>query len=75
MFRALLAARGVPARSVTRRAVGEAGTESEAIEYAVGRSSRYADLRLTEYVRGGHDAWTRALADPRLHEWWAEGGG
>lgn len=31
-------------------------------------SSPWPEIRYTEYTRGGHDAWTRALRDPRVRE-------
>ena len=40
---------------------------------APAESESWAEIRYTEYVKGGHDAWTRALADQRLYPWWARG--
>ena len=81
MLAAILAARGVPsARTRTRRRYEylqtSGGTQQRvaAVESWVqtghgARADRFADLRYTEYVRGGHDAWTRALHDKRLAKW------
>ena len=42
----------------------------EAIEtISKGERTRFADLRYTEYVGGGHDAWTRALNIAGLARW------
>ena len=32
-------------------------------------AGRFGELRYTEYLRGGHDAWTRAAKDARLAKW------
>ena len=57
------------AARVRRRLVAR-GTEHEAVELSVGRGA----LKYTEYTRGGHDAWGRALRDERLLSWVVRGG-
>lgn len=75
MFEAILRARRIPPHRVRRALVGEAGAACEAEEYTVTPrpGEEWPFLRLTEYVRGGHNAWIRALSDPRLYVWWRRG--
>lgn len=80
MWQALVAARGAQHVQLPYRLVG-AGTQREAVEWrlppsqepsaeAVGASAgAWAEVRYTEYVGGGHDAWSRALSDIRLIRW------
>ena len=70
MFEAIVKARGIPNHRVKRRLVGR-GTEREAIEAIVTPTAgeEWAELRYTEYVSGGHDAWQRATSDERLARW------
>ena len=78
MFDAIVTSRRIPAHRVRRTSVGEPGTAEEAVELSVTPlrpHEQWAELRYTEYLRGGHNAWLRALADPRLPGWWLGGGG
>ena len=70
MFEAIVKARGIPNHRVKRKLVGR-GTEREAIEAFVTPTAgeEWAELRYTEYVSGGHDAWQRATSDERLARW------
>ena len=65
MFEAMLDARGVSREAVKRELVNR-GTVLEALEHTLEPGSSWPELRYTEYTRGGHDAWSRALRDPRL---------
>ena len=41
----------------------------DAIEVHAAARKGVSELRYTEYLEGGHDAWTRAMADQRLAAW------
>ena len=84
-MRALVAARGVQSH-VRRSRTYEAVRTTAGMQMRVGAvetwlrrdvlgegDGRFAELRYSEYVRGGHDAWTRALRDKRLAKWALKG--
>ena len=81
-FWSIVAARGLPRSrvrvSIRRRLLNNSGLlqccRTEAVERWLERRGhtergRFADVRYTEYVDGGHDAWSRALQDGRLFKW------